>query len=779
MLAQLDTTNSIPALKQENVKIQYPSVSSFNIDSILGNGSPVGSPPGDTLQNSQKEKFSHKKEVSNLNNPLTNPNLPKASDKDSLLKRNSPLKKIKNVFPHGTISIGQDYGFLPYTVNMPSPASAFKSEGRIGLNALNIPLEITWFYSSQKNLIGLNNYFRISYDADSYKDRLNKNLLNGLNGYKARLGALSEQRQHLMQKMAYTDYLSDISPDKWPIPEAPKIDSLKAAGTNYNVNTTLTDSLKNITIPSYAYTTGADSLKDKYETYKHKSDSVRQLYDMYKSEYDQAGDSIKKLQQKINAIQDLASGNYSSYIQKTPYLSKVQNFLTGIKKLDIGLCYPAYSTFLVNNIPVRGINFEYAKENKFFAFTYGTTVSTLLYNNQSIDGFLQGIRNSYNYFDFNNLAAGRKILVAKFGIGAKETNHIYFGILVGRGQTSYLTLNDGDPAPKTRESNLVIEADAKYRFSEKLIFDLIVGKSSLSDQDMSYENMKASMREIFSNYRSYAALTRITAKCSATKTNLTLTVRWVDPFFKSYGIGFIRSDNMRYEVKMDQPLGKKLKYTGMLRYEQDNLLKLLNYQNTFYSFNNTLSYKVRRGLMLRASYTPLFRTLHSDNFTSSNKNSITTGLITYSPKKKKVSVQFNILCSYYIVNSDTHQINFQNFSYSHQVVFKSRIKTGLNLSWFKNNLHDSLNNNVFLGVLDIGYQFKNGSSITVAGKSAYKLNDKLYPGFIIRGSVKVYQTLYWENQIEKFIVGDLFNGYNLDNLKQFPYYCSTRLILNF
>ena len=101
------------------------------------------------------------------------------------------------------------------------------------------------------------------------------------------------------------------------------------------------------------------------------------------------------------------------------------------------------------------------------------------------------------------------------------------------------------------------------------------------------------------------------------------------------------------------------------------------------------------------------------------------------------------------------------------------------MSWFKNNLKDSTSNDVFLGVLDVGYQFKNGSSLSVAGKSAYKLNKEFYPGFIVKSSIKLYKSFFWEAQIEKFIVGDLFNGYDLDNLKKFPYYCNTKIILNF
>ena len=730
----------------------------------------------DSLKSNLKEKIS----LNNLH-------------KDSTLTKNSLIKKLKTAFPTANLSLGYDYGFLPYTINMPAPASAIKTEGRLGLDLFNIPLDVTFFYSTQKNLIGLNNYFRISYNSDRYKDKLSNKLTGNLDSYKNQLGDLNSQKQQLMQKMAYTDYLSSISPDKWPIdtsmnkpnltatklPEL-KVDTSKTA-FNYNKPDSLqikkyvsTDTLKN-----NQYYSKADSIAQKAIYYKNKSDSVMKLYDTYKSKYDLLNDSAKKTQAKINELETLTNSGYAPYLSKLPYFNKIQNFLSGIKKFDLGLCYPNYSTFLANNIPVRGINIEYQKNNRFFGFTYGTTVSTLLYNTKNIDGFLQNVRNSYNYFDVNNLTAGRKILSVKFGVGTKENNHIFVGFLLGKGLNSYLSSTSTDIASKPKESNLVIESDIRQKLLKNTYLDIALGKSSLQESDLSTEVIRTAAKEIFSNFRSYAFLVKLTTKIPVTKSSLTFSVRWVDPFFKSFGIGFIRSDNMRYEAKLDQPLGKVLKYTGMFRYEEDNLLKLLNYKNTFYSINNTISYKIRRGLMLRIGYTPLIRTLNGDNYHMQNKNSITTGIITFTPKSRNVQKQFNFLYNYYLVNTDSAQINFQNFAYYHQISFKGGFKTGFNLSWFKNNLKDSTSNNVFLGVLDVGYQFKNGSSFSVAGKSAYKLNGQFYPGFILKSNLKLSKSFYWENQIEKFIVGDLFNGYDLNNLKKFPYYCSTKIILNF
>lgn len=711
-----------------------------------------------------------------------------------LKQKNSPrdtsisilAKKIKTFFPKGTISVGYDYGFLPYTVNMPSPSSAIKTEGVIETDVFNIPIDVSYFYTTQKNLIGLTNYFRLSYNADRYKDKLNTKLNGNLDAYRNNLGQLNSQKQQLLQKMAYTDYLSSINPDKWPIdaeknkPNTPNLDvDTTGIGTIIPKLDTagITKSLKD-SLNANKYKSTADSLKQQAILYRNKKDSVEKVYDDYKNTYALLNDSIQKVQSKIDRLEALTSRS-SPYGERSSYFNKFQNFLSGVKKMDVGLCYPAYSTFLANNIPVRGINFEYQKNNRFFAFTYGTTVSTLLYNNRNIEGVLQNVRNSYNYFDVNNLSSGRKILSAKFGVGEQEGNHAFVGFLIGKGVNTYFPNNSESSSLNLIESNLVFEADFRKKLFKSSSLDLVIGKSSLQDADINMGTLQAAAKELFSNFRSYAMLVKFKTNIPATKSNLTFSIRRIDPFFTSFGIGFIRSDNMRYEVKLDQPLGKLFRYTAVFRYEEDNLLKILNYKNIFYSLSNTVSYKIKRGLTLRLGYTPLIRKLNGQNYHITSKNSIVTGILSFTPRSKNVQKQFNLLYNAYHVTTDSTPINFQNFTYYHQFSFKGGFKTGLNVSWFKNNLKDSTGNNIFMAVLDFGYQFKNGSMFSIAGKSAFRPNGQFYPGFILKSSIKLSSYFFWENQVEKFIVGDLFNGYDLDNLKRFPYCFTTKLILNF
>jgi hypothetical protein len=704
------------------------------------------------------------------------------ADKSSLRKINLS-KGIKRIVPSGNISLGYDYGFLPYTTNMPSPSMAYKSEGKIDLNLFSLPINVSYFYSTQKNIVGLNNYFRVSYDAERYKNQLNQKLLDKKNIYKDQKGKLVSEKQDLVKKMAFADYLNSTDPVKWPkgINQSTKLSSPKITVPEITNEIGVNDSL-NVSVNTN--TTGfnidkSGSVGGRLDDYKRKSDSVRTVYEKYRSQYEQLSDSIKKIDSELEKLESFKNGNDRTYAKNSEYFTKYQNFISGVKRFEIGLCYPNYSTFLANNLPVRGINFEYNKDSRYLAFTYGTTVSTLLYNSNTSEGVLRNVRNAYNYFDANNLVSGRKILSVKLGSGTKEGNHFFIGMLLGRGQTSYRSFLNGENVFTGRESNIVLEADVRYKLAKAITLDVNLGKSSLRGEDFNLAVFQEEMKEVFSKYRSNALLAKISTGIKRTNTNVSLVVRYVDPFFKSFGIGFMRSDNLRYELKLDQPIGKKLKYSGAFRYEEDNLLQLLNYKNQFYSINNALVYRLKRGLILRIIYTPLLRTLRSENYYQITRNSISTGVITYNTRTKNSNLQFNLLYNHYVINTDTQQIHFENISYSQQIVFKQGLKIGLSASWFKNTLADSLNNDVILAIADLGYQFKNGNSMSVAGKTAYKIGGIMYPGFILKCNFRISKNLFIESQAEKFVIGDLFNGYDLYNLKKFPYYFSTKLLLNF
>jgi hypothetical protein len=685
--------------------------------------------------------------------------------------KNFVRKQAEVIQPTGSITIGYEYGVLPFVAGDNYPSGGFQTEGTVSFLLFGLPLEATYHYTTIKNVIGLNNYFRISYDSERYKEQLSKKLDIKNELTNKELDKLQLQQKTLLKKIEYLKYLEHLPEVKVPDAAKPEVPVSVTVDTAFVSSYTGTlanyqDSLMNQKLIDSTY-------------YLKKKDSLTSELNNSRKLYDSLNNEVVLIKKQIEQIRDFQN-KPSAYL--SPYLSTGQKILSGIKKFEIGLCHPSYSVFLANNLPVQGINIEYAANLKFFAFTYGTTVNNLLFNTNTVQGAIQSGRNLYNYFDFGNLDAGRKILSVKGGIGTKENSHFFAGFLLGKGRADYLTTVTSDsPAEGDRpnESNVVIEADARYKFSEKLSADFVIGKSSTNEEDLTMSSIGRAVDEIFSGYRSYALLSRVNATVSKTKTQLTFTVRWIDPYFKSFGTGFFRSDNLRYELKAEQPLTKKIKYTIAFKREEDNLLRLYTYNNVLQSINNTLTVKLNRQINVRLIYSPLFRELKGEGYSIKDKNDISTVVLSYTPRPKRVNAQFNVLYSKYVISADSGNINFENAAYSHQFLLKSGFVTGMNVSWFKNNLSDSTGNDTYLSVLDIGYQHKKGHAFTIGGKAAYKQGLAPQYGFVLKAKLRVYKKLSWEAEMEKILIGDYYNSFIVSRIKQFPYYCNTKMVLNF
>lgn len=774
LLLKKNVSLSIPnKLNDDSLDLKQGYMNSFSIDTA-----------------NYREKFNTpdiKQQVSDTKNNLSSKKDTLRSQNKTKLQNIKPQtagflkRQLKAIQPHGSIAIGYEYGILPFVSGDNYPSGGFKTEGNVAFLLLNIPLELTYYYTNIRNTIGLNNYFRISYDANRYKEQLAQKMSTKELVSKDQLGKLQQQQQQTAQRLEYLKFL-----EQHPNYKLPKTDSLSSSINQPQIPT---DSIA-ISTPSVNQSNNidtsmisnyvnhyTDSLKNESD-YLHKKDSISQEVIKYQSKYDSINQLINETKQQLDQIKNIQNGSNTF---TNPYLTKAQQFLSNIKKFEIGLCHPSYSTFLANNIPIQGINIEYSKNNNFLAITYGTTINNLMSNPNTIQGTIQYTRNLYNYFDFGNLSSGRKIFSVKGGIGNKEDSHFHVGFLLGKGRTNYLLLTPTESlfSGTSTESNLVLEMDARYKFSEQLNIDFIVGKSSIQEEDISSEQIKKSVNEIFSNYRSYAMLTRINAGIKKTKTKLSFSTRWVDPFFKSFGIGFIRSDNLRFEVKAEQPITNKIKYSISYRREEDNLLRLYNYKNTLQTINNTLNFKLNRQFNLRLIYAPLIRELKSENITIHDRNHISTAILTFTPKFKKVNVQFNGLYSRYLITGDTSNINFENVTYTHLFEFKSGFKTGMNVSWFKNSLKDTTSNDTYLSVIDVGYSSPKEHSLTLGYKMAYKVGLNPQYGFLLKARIKLVKNFYWDAEMEKILIGDYYNGFDIGKIKKFPYYCNTRLVLNF
>ncbi|HTA63066.1 MAG TPA: hypothetical protein VK835_11450 [Bacteroidia bacterium] len=709
-----------------------------------------------------------------------------------LLPDSSARKKVlKKIIPetYGNISAGYDYGVIPFAANANYPMGYYSSQGNIGVTTLGLPLVVSYYYSSLKSVAGLNNYFKVSFDASHFKETIKNKGLDKVDEETKKLSFLSNLKQSILQKIAYYEHLKNGLPN-----ESAMTDNLTKYKNGYNsVNSdsltkpklpsiglndssltkALKDSLAKLTnLNSIKKSAYADSIKTAV-SHLHKSDSTNEQISQYKKQIDKIEAEIKSIKNKLAYFQ-----NPQNVAENNPYLSKAQGFLAGIKKADIGLCYPNYSTFLVSGTTLKGINFEWQKNIFYFAVTYGKTINTLLTTNNIIQNQLQTGRNLYNFFDFNNVKDSRKIGAFKFGLGKKESSHLFVGALEGVGLPSYLVA----PLPNgSIEKNIVLEVDGKVAFNASNSIDVVYGKSVLYQKGI-LENPEISpFQSLFSKFRSNAALVRFNSDIKKTKTKITLTGRIIDPFFNSYGVGFQRSDNLRYEIKVDQVISSKVKFTGFYRRDRDNLLGTSIYTTNLQTMGANLLVKINKNFTARVSYTPAIQKITSKDSAANNShhlNNIGTVVLTYNLRVQKISSFFNALYNTYQLSSATGKnTNFQNLTISNSTIFNKQIKATMTLNYFYNNDSDTLNNNTLMVSGNFSYTLKNSGMLTVGATYATNHNIKNQAGGLIKLNIPLINHFRLEFEVQKLVLGDFYNSYNIAEIKKFPFYGYSKVIV--
>lgn len=680
----------------------------------------------------------------------------------------------------GTISLGYEYGWLPYATQEKIPAGNYRAEGEVEFSVFNMPLKLNFFYTNARYNSGISNHFRLSYDVNAYKDEMLKKISEEQTVLKNSLEGNLKQQQLLEQKLLYLQNqkqqmdINKSDPDSYrelkfnnSLTETFLSDSLALNKPELELQT---PDFPNDSLSKALHNTG--TIQDSLDSVKGKIpyDSLNTLINDYKKQIAEVQSLAKDARDKIETLKALSKNPLAN----SSFNSKKDKYLSGIKKLEVGMCYPSYSSFLVNNMPVKGVNIQYEKDDWFTAFTYGVTVNNILFSPDPAKNTLENTRNLFNFFDFGNVEGGRRIVAAKTGWGSREKTHFHLGFLYGLGAASYISNTNAVNPIIEKERNLVVEVDVKYHINPNHSFELLYGKSSI--KDLSHPSSEYnSLREL--SFRSNAATCRYNGYLPKTKTRFILSNRLVDPFFRSFGVAYMSSDNLRYELKAEQPISSKIKYTTKFRYDEDNLLNLYSYKTYLYTWGNNLQWKVSRRITLRLAYNPVLQEVKTGSLTTGTENNISNLLISYVPKTRNVQMQTTAIYSYYNISSDSLNIRFQNFTYTQQLQFRRGFRTGISSSWFKDDLVDSLNNNALITVLDAGQVFKNGSSLTIAGKLACYETDNVQGGFSIKASLNVFKRIGFELQAERLVKGEFYNTYNLEqNINDFPYYFLGRII---
>ncbi|HXP52932.1 MAG TPA: hypothetical protein VN922_23510, partial [Bacteroidia bacterium] len=509
--------DSAKAVKYATGLIHIPQVTTTNAKA------PVGKTPSTPLAADTSKKYSKAKADS-------------AAKSDSLAAKhkNSFVSKLEHTSTHGSISAGYDYGVLPFASDLQVPMGYFHSEGQGQFSIATLPFNGSFYYSDIKNISGLNNYFRVTFDVQKFSQQYLGKAAQQEEQIRNQLMQAYKSRQAAQQKLLYLESSIGQSVVKMPgTPQMPNANTGalgKAEGvvTNAVGDTIKKDEkgLKSDTIngpkggnliksDSAALAKSLKSSLTKDTAGILKNDSSKTEIEKYKKEIEKYDKLIEKYNHQLNTLKNTAS----AMERNNPYINKVYNIMGGIKKFEIGLCYPNYSTFMLNGMAVKGLNIEYQKEGVFTSFTEGTTVNTLLFTNNSVQNRLINMQNYYNMFDFNSVQNGRKVIAGKIGLGEKEGTHFFIGLLYGTGLPSYVSTST-TTVPDGISKNYVLELDGQWALNKNNILSLVYGKSSTETYTSTYSTTDGGL---FNSLKSKAALGKYKLMIPKTNSNITFT----------------------------------------------------------------------------------------------------------------------------------------------------------------------------------------------------------------------------------------------------------------
>ena len=666
----------------------------------------------------------------------------------------------------GYLTAGYQYGLTPYAMMDSTVGGFFSIEGNQQVNIASAPINISGRYSTLRNVTGLNNSIHVSFDAAAYKEQLRQRAKQKAVSYKDSIVNMQSLEQKYTQRLYYLQYLNTLSPEqykkKFPQqPALPGVDSLQP-------NIPKTDSLvPDVQVPKYALPslslpTGEgykDSLSTIIEQQRMLLDSIRNVRSRF-----------EKLQHLTDSISAMKNGELPSAGQ-LPWLSRVRSF-------EAGLCYPMLSPFSLYGIPLRGFVTEVETGKMYFAASAGKTISNLMFTQSLLENNISNARNLYNFFDFTNVESGRTVAAVRVGAGQKDGNHIIAGLLWGKGLQSYwqdssVTLNTAET-----EQNVVADIDASFRLGKIHQFSFNYAKSVIRNTNTAIENDTSGQPRLTDpGYRSHAAQVKYTGVIPWTHTGVSATVRWIDPYFRSYGSGFVRPDNVRFEIKAEQSLGKKWKLQLMYRQEQNNLLGLYNDVTLLRSGGVSLQFKGSSRFQCRVLYQPVVQQVSGDTLVFRNDNQMVNTSFTWRPKTGKWRTTITGVGSYYKLLDGVANREYTNTLFIARTQSKKGWMFGANYSLYTISPDDSLYTDNGIAMIESGYTTKKGWSIIGGYKFGHFSDGHTESGFMAQGTVPLWKNASLVIEGQRLIRGDFYNMYSKELFDSFPYLLSTRLQL--
>ncbi len=309
-------------------------------------------------------------------------------------------------------------------------------------------------------------------------------------------------------------------------------------------------------------------------------------------------------------------------------VSGAEKFFLNIRSLGIGTNYPSYSDYVLNGVPVTGINLEFNPGILYTAFTA-----------------------SKNQRPVDNEAYQRDLYAGRLGIGKKETTHLFFTGL-------YVTDDASSMRPDSMHNTLTPRENYVFGMEGKLnLFDehlALEGEGAMSlytrdtrDPEFASSAIPSFVKNLtnprLSSSVDYMYSGRLVYTNAESATKISAGAKMIGPGYTSLGVPNLRTDQFGYEAKLDQQLfDRRVTIGSFFRTFNDNLIDWKSSTTTMTAYGINLGFNFPRLPFLRISYSPI-----------SQKNNASDPLSKFETNMNMISVTSGYAYSLGSINSAT------------------------------------------------------------------------------------------------------------------------------
>jgi hypothetical protein len=692
----------------------------------------------------------------------------------------------------GQIYLGYDAGQLA-NYSLPEnlrPMHVFHTEGSLKTDIAKLPVQIAYRFATVKNPIGINNYFRVSFDTERFKKQPKLNEAKVQNMMDEQFKTIEAQKGELNGKLGYTELLKEELKLKIERELCAQQERLKAIAISKSevllgqIDSLATDSLVNVSAASLdSIQQGIDGRKSFIASSKQKTDSLQLAYETKKEQ-------IEQLKQQADIVQfyvdklinfrgqlDSLEGNLLSQKETWITLSKgvtAKNLQSiGLfKKLDFGLTYPKTSALTKNSIPVKGIDIEIQKGKLYAALTAGVTMNNLMVTNNSLQNSLQNTTNLFNQFDFQQISQQRLLVFAKTGYGEKDETHAFIGVRfmnkgIETGKSSDTTENTFPAAG--------IELDARWvpNFSKGSAFDFVYGKTSktLKVQDSLRDSPFVSL---FSSDRTHTGLLRATQQFTKIHSSIIASIRFLDADADMASMGVLQPNNLRYEIQTRHKLTGSTQLGFIYRSDQDNVTQISDTTRKVALFGMNINSVLFKNINSSATLNYLNQEFRVPSSIPQALNYMASLSVSGNYEILKVKQVSSLQTDFYKITTSQGETQLKHISFDQS----TRSKVGKNtftLAYFNASLPDtSGQNTTWLVQETFAFKLKKldcSLGIKLANSSKYGVQFGGHLGLQYAWTSQLNLKL----QVEKLILGDFYNTYDPTRFERFPFYIQTSL----